>query len=197
MLYYRRRLPQWSRARPQAGAKRRPSTPTTMEWLVRFFMEFRRPQAVGDRRQKPIVSTTFGAAPDVRTRGSQGQCHQGQVWRPVLRGSTEVYFPNMKIFASLVAAVLILPLTGQQVANVSFKLGRDLSQPVDEEYTRKYASTPRRRSSTRLSRIICRRRRRCRLPRPCSATSRVRPASCLTRTRSIAICECWRKPARA
>ena len=43
----------------------------------------------------------------------------------------------MKIFTCLAAAALVLPLAGQPVANVSFKFGRDLSQPVDEEYTKK------------------------------------------------------------
>jgi hypothetical protein len=43
----------------------------------------------------------------------------------------------MKIFASLAAAALILPLAGQPVATVSFKFGRDLTQPIDEEYTKK------------------------------------------------------------
>jgi len=43
----------------------------------------------------------------------------------------------MKIFVSLAAVALVLPLAGQQVANVSFKLGRDAAQPIDEEYTKK------------------------------------------------------------
>src|SRR5579872_6961826 len=47
------------------------------------------------------------------------------------------YIFAMKIFVSLAAVALVLPLAGQQVANVSFKLGRDAAQPIDEEYTKK------------------------------------------------------------
>jgi hypothetical protein len=43
----------------------------------------------------------------------------------------------MKVFPCLAAAALLLPLVGQPVANVSFKFGRDLAQPIDEEYTKK------------------------------------------------------------
>jgi hypothetical protein len=41
---------------PGAGrVEKTTSTTTTTKWLVRFFMEFRRPAAVGDRPQKPMV----------------------------------------------------------------------------------------------------------------------------------------------
>ena len=62
---------------------------------------------------------------------------------------------------------------------------------------RRSASTPPSRSSIRRSPIICPPRRPCRRPRPCSATSPARPASCPIRTKSIATCACWRRPARA
>src|ERR1039457_5218910 len=43
----------------------------------------------------------------------------------------------MKIFRYLAAMLLALPLLGQPVANLPLKPGRDASQAVDEEYTRK------------------------------------------------------------
>src|ERR1035441_2808208 len=43
----------------------------------------------------------------------------------------------MKIFRYLAATLLALPLLGQPVANLPLKPGRDASQAVDEEYTRK------------------------------------------------------------
>src|ERR1035437_3132689 len=43
----------------------------------------------------------------------------------------------MKIFRYLAATLLALPLLGQPLANLPLKLGRDASQAVDEEYTRK------------------------------------------------------------
>jgi len=43
----------------------------------------------------------------------------------------------MKIFRYLAATLLALPLLGQPGASVPLKPGRDASQPVDEEYTKK------------------------------------------------------------
>src|SRR5260370_41087135 len=47
------------------------------------------------------------------------------------------YIAPMKFLPCLAAAALFLPLAGQPVANVSFKFGRDMTQPIDDEYTKK------------------------------------------------------------